>query len=130
MVWVTWGNSTLVRTLVVALAIFGTGADALPLPFLAAAGLCAPDGEGPFAPDRDDERDELPDDASDLAWPQVRIAARSGRSDLFSRLSHLLWTTTPDWEAGARRCGLPTFRAARLDEVTVPLPITLCRLTC
>src|SRR6266404_1395270 len=94
MAWARWNNSALVRSLVVALAILGTGADALPIPVLAATGLCDADVEGPYAPSREDERDETPDDASDLAWPLVRIVARSSRSDPFALLSRLLPTST------------------------------------
>src|SRR4051812_5599666 len=128
MAWASWKNSALVRCLVVAVSILGTGADALPRPLLAATGLCDSDVEDPYSPSQEDERDETPDDASDLTWPLLRLVARSGQSDPFVRLARLLRSSTLAYESAPGRHDFRPNRPPGLDEVTVPLPIALCRL--
>lgn len=124
--WAKWDNSALVRTLVVALAILGTGADTLPIPLLTSMRLCEPEGEAPYAPSREDERDETPDDASDLAWPLLRFVARSSRRDRLP-LPHSATRALEPLAAGTS----PLHRRPHGHNArAVPLPITLCRLTC
>src|SRR4051794_2476255 len=98
MSWEKRGNRALLRALLVALAILGTGVDALPIPFFASAGLRDPESEGPYSPSREDERDETPDDACDLAWPLLRVVARNGRSDPSTRLAQRRWLSSGAWE--------------------------------
>src|SRR4051812_1722761 len=68
------------RCLVVALVTLGTGLDVVPIPLLSASDPSAVEAGDPLAPSQDDERDETPDDVSDLSWPQVRMVVRAGAS--------------------------------------------------
>jgi hypothetical protein len=119
-------NSALVRALVVALASLGTGADALPIPLFASAALREV-GEGPCSPSRDEERDETPDEASDLACPLFAVA-RSGRSSPSS--GQRLSTSWLAWEPVVGRDPLTSRRTASPVSAPKPLSVALCRLTC
>jgi len=74
-------SMSLFRPLLIACAILGFHLDVQPTPTpgVAASGLASSEGGSPLAPRPDDaERDETPDEAGELAWPQVKLVARAG----------------------------------------------------
>ena len=73
-------SMSLFRHLLIACALLGFHLDVLPTPTpgVATSDLASSRGGSPLAPRPDDaEQDETPDDAGDLAWPQVKLVARA-----------------------------------------------------
>ena len=69
------------RTATTTCALLGFYLDVLPIPTpgVATSDLASSGGKSPLAPRPDDaERDETPDEAGELAWPQVKLVARAG----------------------------------------------------
>ena len=74
-------SMSLFRHLLIACALLGFHLDVLPTPTpgVATSDLASSGGGSPLAPRPDDaEQDETPDEAGDLAWPQVKLVARAG----------------------------------------------------
>jgi hypothetical protein len=74
-------RTSLFRPLLIACVILGLHLDMQPTPTpgVAARDLASSGGGSPLAPRPDDaERDETPDEGSELAWPQVKLVTRAG----------------------------------------------------
>jgi hypothetical protein len=125
-----WTISNAIRSLTIALAVVCTVADALPIPIVEVVGFCPPGGAPPFTPNREDERDETPDDATGLAWPVVDVAAPVRSEEPFGgtrrRLRASVLLSGRDVSGELRRSG----RDPSLTGSPRRLTIRLCRLTC
>lgn len=75
--WKLYLHWTGLRSLVIALAVIGSGLDVVSVPLLVSAGFCSPMGEELDATDSEGERDQAPDDLNDLTWSLVQIASRA-----------------------------------------------------
>ncbi|MBV8555021.1 MAG: hypothetical protein JO116_05620 [Planctomycetaceae bacterium] len=128
------GKASLSRLLLVACAILGVMLDVVPTPtpgFPIARRLSSADGSLPVPRPDDVEQDETPDEASDLAWPQLRLVLRRGGARSPGEVPGSLgadrpFKPAPSVASGCARYGSrpgsPTF--------AIDLPLHLCRLTC
>jgi len=128
-------SMSLFRHLLIACALLGFHLDMLPTPTpgVATSDLASSGGGSPLTPRPDDaERDETPDEAGDLAWPQVKLVARAGS---------LRPRVRPSWSSSAAlgesgRAGLGPDdlphgpRDGRDIGSSVALSVLLCRLIC
>jgi hypothetical protein len=118
------------RHFLTACVLLGFYLDVLPTP---TPGIATPDKARPVAgspltprPD-DSERDETPDEAGDLAWPEVTLVARGGNA---RGRGHLTRPFAPDPAAFARAHFGTDQLSRRRAAPFAGLPVLLCRLTC
>jgi hypothetical protein len=128
-------SMSLFRHLLIACALLGFHLDVLPTPTpgVATSDLASSGGGSPLAPRPDDaEQDETPDEAGDLAWPQVKLVARAG--SIRPRVRSPWYFSTAMAEFGRAGLGpddLPHWpRDGRDIGSSVALSVLLCRLIC
>jgi hypothetical protein len=128
-------SMSLFRHLLIACALLGFHLDVLPTPTPggATSDLASSGGGSPLAPRPDDaEQDETPDEAGDLAWPQVKLVARAGSIRPRVRSPWSFSTALAEFgRAGLGPDDLPHWpRDGRDIGSSVALSVLLCRLIC
>jgi hypothetical protein len=126
---------SLFQHLLVACALLGFHLDVLPTPTpgVATSDLASSGGGSPLAPRPDDaERDETPDEVGDLAWPQVKLVARTGTIRPRVRSPWSLSAALAEFGgAGLGPGDLPRGHHDGRDiGSSVALSVLLCRLIC
>jgi hypothetical protein len=127
-------KSSLSRLLLVACAILGLMLDVFPTPtpgFPIARRSSSGDGSFPVPRPDDVEQDETPDEASDLAWPQLRLVLRRGGARSPGEASGPLGADRPFNPAPIVASGRARYGSRPgTPAFAIDLPIHLCRLTC